>query len=125
MTHSSFLSLKNRVIVVMALTLVPWIAVLFATAGISVALYFVGYIVCVSVAGYSVVSAILPTQTRPRLFVLSPAAGVLVISALTAFWVRSGLPLPWVLAVWLGLAAIGALFLWRDRNRVAGHTVEH
>ena len=40
-------------------------------------------------------------------------------------WVRLGLPIPWASALWVGLAAAGALGLWNDRARLATDTVSY
>jgi hypothetical protein len=116
---------ERRMPAIVALTLLPWFAVALFTAGSLVALHFVGYVVLVSVAGYGVIGAILPSHARLRIITLAPAIGIMAISALTVFWLRLGLQLPWASALWLGLAAIGALVLWRDRGLVARHTVEY
>ena len=79
------------------------------TAGAWAALNFLGYAIMVVAAGYGIVSLALPASTRTQVIVLAPAVGILAISALTAFWVRLGLPLIWVPALWLGLMVAGAL----------------
>jgi hypothetical protein len=99
----------------MALVFLPWIAVVLFTAGIPAALTFLAYAIVVFAAGYAIVGAAVPAADRSQTFVLAPAAGILAISALTAFWLRLGLPLLWVPALWLGLMAAGGLSLWGDR----------
>jgi hypothetical protein len=76
-------------------------------------------------AGYSIICVLLPSPARLLTIVLAPAAGILAFSALTAFWVRLGLPLIWAPATWLVLAAGGALVLWRDRASWAKCTVAY
>jgi hypothetical protein len=100
----------------MALVFLPWVAVVLFTAGAWAALNFFAYAIVVLAAGYSIVSAALPAPDRTRAIVLAPAVGILAISALTAFWLRLGLPLVWVSALWLGLIAAGGLGLWRDHS---------
>ena len=102
--------------VVMALVFLPWIAVVLMTAGAWAALDFFVYAVLTLTAGYGIVSAALPATLRIQAIFLAPAAGILAISALTAFWLRLGLPLVWAPALWLGLAAAGALGLTKDRT---------
>jgi hypothetical protein len=87
----------------------------FFTAGGWAALNFLGYAILVFAAGYSIVRMALPASARTQTMVFAPAVGTLAISALTAFWLRLGLPLIWVPALWLGLVAAGALCLWSDR----------
>jgi hypothetical protein len=109
----------------MALVFLPWIAVVLFTAGGWAALTFFGYAIMVFAAGYSIVSAALPAAARTQTIVLAPAVGILAISALTALWLRLGLPLIWVPALWLGLMAAGALCLWSDRTLWAKSTVAY
>lgn len=110
-----FLSSMRRVSLVMALALLPWIVVVLFTAGTWAALNLFAYAILVFAAGYAVVSIALPASERTQTIVLAPAVGILAISALTAFWVRLGLPLVWVSALWLALMGAGALCLWKDR----------
>lgn len=119
------LSSERRMPVGMALVFLPWIAVVLFTAGSWAALTFFGYAIMVFAAGYSIVSVALPTPTRTQNMVLAPAVGILAISALTAFWLRLGLPLVWVPALWLGLMAAGAPGLWSDRALWAKSTVAY
>ncbi len=116
---------ERRTLVVMALVLLPWIAVVLFTAGSWAALNFLAYAIMVFAAGYSIVSVTLPALARSQTIVLAPAAGILVISALTAYWVRLGLPLIWAPALWLALTAAGVLGLWRDRTRWVKSTVAY
>jgi hypothetical protein len=109
----------------MALVFLPWIAVVLFTAGGYAALNFFAYASLVFAAGYGIVTVALPAPARPQILVLAPAVGILAISALTAFWVRLGLPLIWAPALWLGLTAAGVLGLWRDRARWAKSTVAY
>jgi len=106
---------EHRITVVMALVFLPWIVSVFFTAGGWAALNFLGYAILVFAAGYSIVRMALPASARTQTMVFAPAVGTLAISALTAFWLRLGLPLIWVPALWLGLVAAGALCLWSDR----------
>jgi hypothetical protein len=120
-----FLRCERQIPVAMALVFLPWIAVVLLTAGRWAAINFLGYAMIVFAAGYSIVSVALPAPARAQNIVLAPAVGVLAISALTAFWVRLGLPLVWVPALWLGLMAAGALYLWSDRALWAKGTVAY
>jgi hypothetical protein len=119
------LSSERRLSVAMALVFLPWVVVVLFTAGGWAALNFLGYAVLVFAAGYSIVSVALPAPARTQVIVLAPAVGILAISALTAFWLRLGLPVIWVLPLWLGLMAAGALCLWRDRALWAKSTVAY
>src|ERR1019366_5684019 len=112
---NAFLSSERRMPVAMALVFLPWIAVVLFTAGGWAALNFFGYAIIVFAAGYSIVSIAFPAPARTQNIALAPAVGILAISALTAFWLRLGLPLIWVPALWFGLMAVGAPFLWSDR----------
>ncbi|MGO8787146.1 MAG: hypothetical protein ACLQVL_07155 [Terriglobia bacterium] len=115
MSLSVLLGSERRISVVMGLVYLPWIAVVLFTAGGWATLNFLGYAIMVFAVGYSIVSVALPAAARTQTILLAPAAGVLAISALTAFWLRLGLPLIWLPALWLGLTAVGASVLWRDR----------
>jgi hypothetical protein len=110
-----FLRSERRMCAVMALVLLPWIAVVLSTAGSWAAVTFVGYTILVLAVGYSIVSVALPATVRTQAIILAPAVGILAISALTAFWLRLGLPLTCVPALWLGPMVVGALSLWNDR----------
>ena len=121
----SILSTEVRVPVVIALALLPFVAVVLFTAGVWPALNLLAYAAIVVLAGYCVVGLALPIPAREQAFVLAPAAGVLALSSLTAFWVRLGLPLLWVLGLWLLLAASGLLFLWSDRTLWVRGTVAY
>ncbi|HTR22527.1 MAG TPA: hypothetical protein VMI10_00975 [Terriglobales bacterium] len=106
----------RQISVTMALVFLPWLAVVLYTAGVWAAVNFVGYAIIVFAIGYGVVSMAVPATARTEVILLAPALGILAISALTAFWLRLGLPLIWAPAVWLGLVTIGAFCLWRDRD---------
>lgn len=101
--------------VAMALVLAPWIAVVLFTAGAWASLVFVAYAASVFCVGYGLVCLLVPSSVRLQAFVLAPAVGILVLSALTAFWVRRDLPLIAVSAVWLVLIMAGAFTTWSDR----------
>ncbi len=103
------------VIAVVALTFIPWLLVVLITGGIGAAVNILGYAIIATLIGYCAIFVALPAQTRVAALVLAPATGILVISALTAFWVRLGLPLIWVSVLWLGLAGVGAVSSWKDR----------
>jgi hypothetical protein len=114
---------ERRTLVVMALVFLPWIAVVLFTAGGWAALNLLGYAIIVIAAGYSIISVTLPAPARSQTIVLAPATGILAISALTAFWVRLGLPLIWAPTLWLALTATGVLGFWRDRTHWMKSTV--
>jgi hypothetical protein len=118
-----FLSCERRISVAMGLVFLPWLTVVLYTAGGWAALNFLGYAIVIFAAGYAIVSMALPASARTQVIFLAPALGILAISALTAFWLRLGLALIWAPALWLGLMAVGALCLWRDRGSWAKSTV--
>lgn len=119
------LSSDRPISVTMGLVFLPWIAVVFYTAGVWAALNFLGYAIVVFAIGYGVVSMALPASARTQVVLLAPALGILAISALTAFWLRVGLALVWAPALWLGLMVLGAVCLWRDRESWAKSTVAY
>ena len=125
MSLNILLRSERRMSVAMALVFLPWIAVVLFAVGFWAALNFFGYAMMVFAAGYGIMSAALLAPARTQTFVLAPAVGILAISALTAFWLRLGLPLIWVPALWLGLMAVGALGLWSDRGLLAKTTVAY
>ncbi len=114
---------ERRLLPVLALTLLPWIVVVLFTAEIWAAVNFLAYILVVVAAGYSILNAAVPAAVRYQPIVFAPAAGILAISGLTALWVRLGLPLIWSMGLWLALAAVGLVALWRDRVGLAKGTV--
>jgi hypothetical protein len=111
--------------VIMALVFLPWAAVVLFTAGGWATLNFVAYTIVVVATGYSIVIAALPASVRTETFLLVPGVGILAISAVSAFWLRWGIPLVWLPALWLALAAVGAFGLWRDRGQWVKSTVAH
>lgn len=116
MSLNAFLACERRMSVVMGLVFLPWLVVILFTAGAWGTLNFLSYVVIVSAVGYGIVHLVLPPGARAEALFLAPAAGILLLSALTAFWVRLGLPLIWVSASWLGLAVLGAVSSWNDRS---------
>ena len=112
---SDFLSAERRTPLTIALVFLPWLAVVSFMAGAWGALNFVLYAVTIFSAGYTILTLALPSPARVEAVILAPAAGILAISPLTAFWVRLGLPIIWAPAIWLGLTVVGARSLWRDR----------
>jgi hypothetical protein len=107
----------------MALAYLPWLGVVLFTAGASAALNFFGYRIVVIGVGYSIGSLALPAADRIQAFFLGPAIGILTVSALTAFWLRAGLPLAWVTLLWLAPMAAGARGHWSDPAFWANSTV--
>ncbi len=107
---------ERRITVAMALVLLPWIGVVLFTGGGWAALNFLGYAIVMFAAGYAVISLAVPALARTKILLLAPAAGIVVNSALTVFWLRLRLPLAWIPAIWAGLMLAGAWCLWKDRN---------
>src|ERR1035438_9949423 len=107
---------KYRMPIVSALVFLPWLAVILFTTGGWAALNFVAYAVVISAVGYSVMSLALPAPLRTEVIVLAPAVGILAISAVSALWLRLGLPLLWVPALWFAFVAPGVLGIWADRK---------
>jgi hypothetical protein len=109
----------------MPLVFLPWIAAVLFTAGYWAALNFFVYAIVVLAVGYGIISAALPGSARIQAIFLASAVGILAVSALTAFWLRLGLPITWAPAFWLGLMAVGAVCLWKDRVLWAKNTVAY
>jgi hypothetical protein len=109
----------------MGVIVLPWLAVVLATAGGWAVVSFLFYAIAVSAAGYAVVAAIASPAERCRRSVLAPAAGVLLISSITALSLRLGTPLSWAPLIWLAPAVVGALWLLRDRRALLKSTVTH
>lgn len=122
---NELLSSGRKVWVILALALVPWVLVAALAAGVWVAFNLITYAILAMLVGYAVVSAALPSKARRYAVALAPSAGILTLSALTAFWLRLGLPLVWVSIVWLALAAFGTITAWQDRNELRTTTVEY
>jgi len=94
-------------------------------AGVWIAVSVIGLALLLFVSGYAVICAILPATARSGAMVLSPAAGMLVLSALSAFWLRLGFPLVLVAVIWLVLFVAGIIGLWADRLVVTAARLEH
>jgi hypothetical protein len=122
---ADLLSSERGIFATVGLVFLPWIAVVFYTAGWWAALHLLAYAVMVFVIGYVIISIALPASARSQVILLSPALGILTISALTAFWVRLGLALIWAPALWLGLIAVGMIYLWSDRASWTRSTVPY
>lgn len=118
-----FFGSERSFFVVMALVLLPWLAAVLYTGGVSAALHFVLYTMMVFAIGYGIVSMALPASVRTSVILLSPVLGILAISALSAFWLRLGLSIVWVPVLWLVPTGLGALCLVRDRASWAKSTV--
>jgi hypothetical protein len=110
---------ERKTWVVMALVFAPWAGTVLLTAGVWGAVNFLGYAAVVLGAGYGIVNLTTHSGARSQMLYLAPAAGIMTISALTALWVRLGLPLAWSSVFWLGLAIPGLMLLWRDRANLA------
>src|SRR5271169_4953732 len=95
MNFKDFLHSERLMLVVMALVFLPWIAAVLLTAGYWGAFNFFVYAIVVLAAGYGIISAALPGPARSQAIFLAPAVGILAVSALTAFWLRLGLPITW------------------------------
>lgn len=111
-----FFGSAPKIPVAMGLVFLPWIGVVLYTAGLWAALHVLAYALTVIAIGYGLIAAALPAPARAQVILLSPALGVLSISAFTAFWVRLGMPLIWAPALWLVPMLFGAACLWRDRT---------
>jgi len=116
---------ERRMPVVIALAFLPWLAVVSFTAEGWAALNFIAHAIVVFAAGYSIVIAALPAASRTETIFLVPGTGILAISAVSAFWLRLELSVIRVPALWLGLAAVGAVGLWRDRALWEKRTVAY
>lgn len=114
-----FVSLDRNLAIVMAAASLPWILTVLATSGGFSALNVVGYLVVVLVAGYVVVRLAIPNGAGTERMLFSPALGIILISALTAFLLRLGFPITLAPVIWTALVASGAWGLWRDRNLLA------
>jgi hypothetical protein len=59
---------------------------------------------------------LLPSSKRSEMIFLAPSLGILLVSALGAFWLRLGLSVLWIPLLWLLLAIPGVWKLWADRT---------
>ena len=125
MSLGKLLRSQWRISAAIAFVFLPWITVVLFTAGAWAALNFLGYAIVVFASGYCVIHVALPTEARGQALVLAPATGILVISALTALWVRLSLPLIRSLVLWFALTAAGLLSIWLDRVHWTRSTVSH
>jgi hypothetical protein len=109
----------------MALVFLPWLVVVIFASNVGVGLNIMAYALIVLATGYGIVRAAAPPPARAQAIMLAPATGILTISAVSAFWLRLGLPLIWTPALWLGLAGAGIIGLWCDRALLAKRTVAY
>jgi hypothetical protein len=122
---SVLLSSERGILAAVGLVFLPWMAVVLYTAGWWAALHLFVYALMVFVIGYGIIGTALPPSARNQVIFLAPALGILTVSAFTAFWLRLGLPLIWAPSLWLGLTAVGAIYLWRDRASWAKSTIPY
>lgn len=115
----------RRMLMVLGLAFAPWLSVVLLTTGVWAAFCLLGYAACIFAIGYGIISLAYPVSSRMQGFFLAPALGIVIISAAGAIWLRLGMPLNWVPALWLGLLVPGAIALWSDRALWARETVVH
>ena len=122
----AFFGCERSLPVALGLVFLPWIAAVFYMSGWWTALHLLAYAAMVLTIGYGIIGMALPASSRTQVFLLAPALGILTISALTAFWLRLGLPLIWAPALWVAPLAVGVFYLWRDRaSWAANRNVPH
>lgn len=114
--------LGRPLLAVLGLSLLPWLIVVSITAGPWATLHITGYAAMVISIGYCFVRLAFQSQSVETIL-LSPALGILIAASLGGLWLRFGLPLIWVPALWLIPAVMGGLYLWRDRSWVTRQTV--
>lgn len=105
-------------VAVVGIALLPWVIAAALTGGLWIALSVIAFAVLLFVSGYAVVWAVLPLEARSGAMVLAPSAGMLALSGLSAFWLRLGLSLATISAIWLALFVVGLIGLWRNRRGV-------
>jgi hypothetical protein len=115
----------SRIHIVLGAVFLPWLVTVFGTAGIWAAFNLLGYALAVFLAGYGLLSLAVPGSARTEAIVFAPALGIVAFSGLSALWLRLGLPLVWVSALWLAAAFAGGCSLWRDRAQWAKGRVVH
>lgn len=120
-----FFGSERQVSVVLLLALLPWVCVCMIAAGSRAALDLVAFAAVVFLVGYGVLSAAISAKARTGAIVLAPAAGVVTLSALSAFLLRLGLPLLWATFVWLTLAVAGLICARRDRSKLEKSTLDY
>ena len=109
----------------MGLMLAPWAIAVGLVSGPGVLAHLLAHGLFLIVAGYGVLTVTLPAGVRPSALVLAPAVGDLTIAALTSFCVRLDMPLGRVWPLWLLLAGLGTLALWRDRLALVRERLAH
>ncbi len=122
---NGLLGTELRPSTVLALALLPWVCISALAAGLWIGLNVVAFAVLALLAGYALVGSVLSSNARARAILLAPSAGILTLSALTAFWLRLSLPLTSLSVIWLVLAAVGGAVLWRDRSELKTAKVEY
>lgn len=110
---------------VLLIGFLPWLAAALITSGLAAALNLTGYALVVTASGYCILRASLSARPRSVLIFLAPAAGILVLSSITAFWVRLGLPLIGTMTLWSAFFALGAWMLFRDRREWTRSTIAY
>ncbi|HKO18381.1 MAG TPA: hypothetical protein VJU82_05805 [Acidobacteriaceae bacterium] len=114
---------EQKLLSCLALTLLPWLAVIAITAHFSGLLNVVGYILLVTAVGCELTCLLVPPERRSHVLVLAPALGILGVSSLPALWLRLRLPLAGCSGIWLVLFAAGVFSLWKDRSRWLNGTI--
>jgi hypothetical protein len=122
----SFLNQPERPFPIsMALVLLPWLATVLIMGGSFTAVVFLGYSFAIVAAGYALIYVALPAPVRDEAIQFAPAVGIVVLSAITAFWLRMGLSLRWTPEFWLALIVAGAAALTLGRRRWTKITINY
>ncbi len=118
---------ERRLLSAIVLTFLPFLAAWIITARILSVAAGLAYLLLLFAAGYAVIRAAFPVSVLAQIeaIVLAPTVGIVSISAMSAFWVRSGLPLAWSILLWLGLFLAGVIALWMDRSIWRDLSVPH
>jgi hypothetical protein len=107
--------LGQPLLLVAGMVFVPWLMCVLLFANIFSALVFVCYALLALAIGATIVSLLLRFESRMEHLFLAPALGITAMSSVGALWLRAGLPLRMVFALWVLLAIPGAVVLWSNR----------
>ena len=125
---SSPTALSSRAVrmpVALGLGMLPWLAVAFWTGGVATGICLAAYVLAALCAGYAVAAFALPRSRRVTSIVLAPALGIFTFAGSGALGLRSGLSVRGIFFLWLALAAVGTVALWRDRSSWIADVVPH
>ena len=116
---------EGRISSIMALTFAPWVLVVLFSSSFSGTLNLLAYAGVTFAVGYAVIGFSVCRNAPGAAWMLAPSTGVLVVSGVSALWVRCGLPLLWSMLIWLAIAIAGLIAFWKQRAEWKTRTIAY